>query len=91
MTYQPEWRAAFEQLHACGAHVRTYPESAALYIHAKLIRVDGRTVFVGSQNFSRQSLTYNRELGIITHDPQVAASTGETFSSDFAGAQPYSP
>jgi cardiolipin synthase A/B len=71
--------------------VRTYSESAALYVHAKLIRVDGRTVFIGSQNFSRQSLTYNRELGIITQNHQIAASTGHTFSADFAAAQPYSP
>jgi cardiolipin synthase len=65
--------------------------SASLYIHAKLIRVDGRAVFIGSQNFSRQSLTYNRELGIITHSPSILASTGDTFSADFAAAQTYSP
>jgi phosphatidylserine/phosphatidylglycerophosphate/cardiolipin synthase-like enzyme len=91
MTYQAAWRAALEYLAGCGAQVRIYPESGALYIHAKLIRADGRTVFIGSQNFSRQSLTYNRELGIITHNRQIAASTGDTFSADFAGAQPYSP
>jgi cardiolipin synthase A/B len=95
MTYQPTWRAALGYLAGCGAQVRTYPESAegnaggALYIHAKLIRVDGRTVFIGSQNLSRQSLTYNRELGIVTHSPVIVASTGQTFSSDFAGAQTY--
>jgi len=91
MTYQAAWRAALGYLAGCGAQVRTYPESAALYIHAKVIRVDGRTVFIGSQNLSRQSLTYNRELGIITHSPPILASTGDTFSADFAAAQPYSP
>jgi phosphatidylserine/phosphatidylglycerophosphate/cardiolipin synthase-like enzyme len=91
MTYQAAWRAALDYLADCGAQVRTYPESGALYIHAKLIRADGRTVFIGSQNFSRQSLTYNRELGIITHSPPILASTGDTFSADFAAAQPYSP
>jgi cardiolipin synthase len=90
MTYQAAWRTALGYLADCGAQVRTYPESGALYIHAKLIRVDGRTVFIGSQNFSRQSLTYNRELGIITQNHQIAASTGQTFSGDFAAAQPYS-
>jgi phosphatidylserine/phosphatidylglycerophosphate/cardiolipin synthase-like enzyme len=89
MTYQAAWRAAFGYLAGCGAQVRTYPESATLYIHAKLIRVDGRTVFIGSQNLSRQSLRYNRELGIITHSPVIVASTGQTFSADFAAAQPY--
>jgi phosphatidylserine/phosphatidylglycerophosphate/cardiolipin synthase-like enzyme len=91
MTYQPAWRAALTYLAGCRAQVRAYPESAALYIHAKLIRVDESTVFIGSQNLSRQSLTYNRELGIITHNPQLAAGTGHTFSSDFAAAQPYRP
>jgi cardiolipin synthase len=91
MTYQPTSRAALTYLAGCRAQVRTYPESAALYIHAKLIRADGSTAFIGSQNLSRQSLTYNRELGIITHNPQLAAGTGRTFTSDFAAAQPYRP
>jgi cardiolipin synthase A/B len=91
MTYQPAWRVALTYLADCGVQVRTYIESAALYIHAKLIRVDGRTVFIGSQNLSRQSLTYNRELGIITQSPPIVARTGATFSADFAAAQPYFP
>jgi len=91
MTYQSAWRSALTYLTGCGAQVRTYPESAALYIHAKLIRADARTVFIGSQNLSRQSLTYNRELGIVTQNPQIVASTGQTFSSDFAAALAYSP
>ena len=91
MTYQPSSRAALTYLAGCRAQVRTYPESAALYIHAKLIRVDGSTVFIGSQNLSRQSLLYNRELGIVTDNPQIAAGTGHTFSADFAAAQPYQP
>jgi cardiolipin synthase len=91
MTYQSTWRAALTYLSGCGAQVRTYPVSATLYIHVKVIRVDGRTVFIGSQNLSRQSLTYNRELGIITHSPQILTSVGRTFSSDFNAAQPYRP
>jgi cardiolipin synthase len=91
MTYQPAWRAMFTYLARCRAQVRIYPTSAALYIHAKLIRVDGHTVFIGSQNLSRQSLTYNRELGIITQSPQIVASTGRTFSTDFTVAQPFEP
>ena len=91
MTYQTAWRAALTHLAGCRAQVRTYPASAALYIHAKLISVDGRTVFIGSQNLSRQSLTYNRELGIITKSPLIAASTGQTFSRDFTAAQLYQP
>jgi cardiolipin synthase len=94
MTYQSAWRSALTYLTRCGAQVRTYPPSAsgaALYIHAKLVRVDSSTIFIGSQNLSHQSLTDNRELGIITHSPPILASTGNTFSADFAGAQPYEP
>ncbi len=94
MTYQSAWRSALTYLTRCGAQVRTYPPSAsgaALYIHAKLVRVDSSTIFIGSQNLSHQSLTDNRELGIVTHSPQIVASTGQTFSSDFAAAQAYQP
>jgi cardiolipin synthase A/B len=89
MTYQSTWRSALTSLAGCGAQVRTYSEGASLYIHAKLIRADARTVFIGSQNLSRPSLTHNRELGILTHSPPIVASTGHTFSTDFAAAQPY--
>lgn len=91
MTYEPSWQAALTYLADCHAQVRTYQEDGALYIHAKLIRADGRTVFIGSQNLSRQSLTYNRELGIVTQNPQIAASVGRTFDSDFNAAQSYQP
>lgn len=91
MTYQPARQAALTYLARCGAQVRTYAASAALYIHAKMIGIDQRLVFLGSQNLSRQSLLYNRELGIITQSPQIVASVGRTFSSDFTAAQPYRP
>jgi cardiolipin synthase A/B len=91
MTYQTAWRAALTYLAGCGAQVRAYPASATLYVHAKLIRVDGTTVFIGSQNLSRQSLTHNRELGIITKSPEIVASIGRTFDSDFTAAQLYRP
>jgi len=88
MTYQPALRAVLTYLAVCGAQVRTYSANAALYIHAKLILVDRRTVFIGSQNFSRQSLLYNRELGIVTQNPELAAAAEHTFDGDFAAAQP---
>ncbi len=83
MTYQPAARGSLTYLDGCGAQVRTYAPGAALYIHAKLILIDGDTAFIGSQNLSRQSLIYNRELGIITHDSLVIASAGRTFDGDF--------
>ncbi|HZS93567.1 MAG TPA: phospholipase D-like domain-containing protein, partial [Chloroflexota bacterium] len=35
------------------------------YIHAKVIMVDGRETFVGSENLSPVSLAKNREIGIL--------------------------
>ena len=89
MTDDSSWRAAFDELAACGVQVRTYAEDAPLYIHAKAIVVDGREAFVGSQNFSRTSLQYNRELGIGTSDHGIVSQLAQTFVSDFRGAAPW--
>ena len=65
MTADSEWDTAFSQLESDGVHVVLYPDTAsALYIHAKVIDVDGTKAFIGSENFSTASLDYNRELGL---------------------------
>lgn len=89
MTYQPAWREALNYLVDCGALVHVYAANAALYIHAKMICIDQLQVFLGSQNLSRQSFLYNRELGIIIQSPQIVASVVHTFSSDFDAARSY--
>jgi cardiolipin synthase len=89
MTDNGEWHAAFAQLAACGAEVRTYSPSAPLYIHAKEIIVDESHALIGSQNFSRASLTYNRELGIDVSVAPIIRRLEQSFASDFAGGQPY--
>src|ERR1022692_1515067 len=96
MTADSEWDAAFAELAHAGAHIRLYPDdSGALYIHAKAIVADaglpGQQVLAGSQNFSVASLSYNRELGILTRDPAVAAAVSKALAADYAGAAPYSP
>ncbi len=96
MTADPEWNQAFTELARAGAHIRLYPDNgSALYIHAKAIVADaglpGRQTLVGSQNFSIASLGYNRELGIRTRDPAVAAAISATLTRDYAGATAYSP
>jgi cardiolipin synthase A/B len=86
MSYESEWRAAFTELEGCGVQVRVYHGEHPIYIHAKLILVDGRAAFVGSENFSRGSLDANRELGIVTTAPSVIHSLAGTFATDFSGA-----
>ena len=69
MTNSSSWSSAFAGLAGAGVHIRVYAPDAALYIHAKVIVRDpgsgDQEAFAGSQNFSTESLRYNRELGIV--------------------------
>jgi phosphatidylserine/phosphatidylglycerophosphate/cardiolipin synthase-like enzyme len=91
MTDRGKYGRQFGQLQDAGAQLALYPDSADLYIHAKVVLADygtaGARVFIGSENFSHYSLTRNRELGLITSDPAVMASINATLNSDFSGAQ----
>lgn len=91
MTYATSWKAAFKELSAAGVVVRTYASSASFYIHAKAVIADDARVFVGSENFSAQSLNDNRELGIVLNRPDIIASLESTFGEDFSRARPYTP
>jgi phosphatidylserine/phosphatidylglycerophosphate/cardiolipin synthase-like enzyme len=88
MTYESDWSSAFSELTGCGAQVRVYHGEHPIYIHAKVILVDNRTAFLGSENFSRGSLDSNRELGIVTSAPGIVHSLAGTLTSDFSGAAP---
>jgi phosphatidylserine/phosphatidylglycerophosphate/cardiolipin synthase-like enzyme len=72
-----------------GGEVVGYPESAALYIHAKAIVADyglsDAAVEVGSMNWTSNSLGDNRELGIILHDTAAETVIETQFDADFAG------
>ncbi len=66
-----------------GVHVRYI---GSPYMHAKLIIADGAVAFVGSDNFSANSLDDNRELGLVIADPVAIDTLGQTFSGDWAKA-----
>lgn len=94
MEATPAWDSSFATLEAAGCKVRTYPQTAWLYIHAKAILVDAGTpeaqLFVGSQNASVASLTYDRELGRILSASEAAPileDVGSVFAKDFNGAE----
>ncbi|HEV8666601.1 MAG TPA: phospholipase D-like domain-containing protein [Candidatus Paceibacterota bacterium] len=89
MTYATNWKAALQSLAAAGVTVRTYASSAKFYIHAKVIVADGSEAFVGSENFSAQSLDSNRELGILIRRPDILQSLETTFDADWAGSRPF--
>lgn len=67
-----------------GVQVR---EDTHLYMHAKIIVVDGKEAFVGSQNISTQSLDQNREVGIIIADNNVLNTLQQTFQTDWNQSQ----
>src|SRR5712691_1979343 len=62
-------------------------EDTRLYMHAKIIVVDGQKAFVGSENISTQSLDQNRELGIIVSDAGVLHTLEQTFQQDWGDSR----
>jgi cardiolipin synthase len=92
MTADSEWDVAFSQLESDGVHVVLYPDRAsALYIHAKVIDVDGTKAFIGSENFSTASLDYNRELGLNTSSASVLGPLNTMLSSDISNGPEQQP
>jgi phosphatidylserine/phosphatidylglycerophosphate/cardiolipin synthase-like enzyme len=51
--------------------------------HAKYFVVDGKEVFVGSQNFDWRALEHIHELGLRIHDTQIAAAYEDIFNLDW--------
>lgn len=65
----------------------TVTTQSQYYMHAKLIIIDQRLAFIGSQNLTRESLNYNREVGIIIQNADCVKKLSATFLADWAGAQ----
>lgn len=87
MTEDEEWSSELALLEGDGVHVRLEPDGARdLYIHAKVLLVDGREAFVGSENLSEASLVYNRELGVVTTASPVVGTVRGAFDRWWAGA-----
>jgi len=91
MTSSQKWAENFEKLAAAGVRIGVYEPSAALYIHAKVILSDYNTanakLFLGSQNFSYDSLHKNRELGVTTTAPTILSAINGVLTKDFQGGR----
>jgi cardiolipin synthase A/B len=72
-----------ERLAAGGIELRYATD---LYIHAKMILVDGQAAFLGSQNLTETSLDENREIGIVVEEDAIIVRLTTLFESDFAAA-----
>lgn len=57
-------------------------------IHAKAIVADGVRGYVGSQNFTTNSLFNNREIGVLTDAASELAKVTTAISQDFAAGSP---
>lgn len=67
-----------------GVHIRYI---GTVYMHAKMLIADGSRAFVGSENFSANSLDDNRELGLLIADESVIGALNQTFQQDWNDAQ----
>lgn len=72
-------------------HVSGPVQTADLpYMHARAAIVDGRLGYLGSVSLSRDSITFNREVGMTLRDPSVIRQLATQFESDFLHkTQPY--
>ncbi len=48
-------------------------------LHAKTMAYDHKVMFVGSFNFDQRSLHINNEIGILFHQPEIAANASKHF------------
>lgn len=60
-------------------------------LHAKLLTVDGQLAFVGTTNFDARSVAINEQMGLLVHDPAVAAVLDDHFAEDQRAAERIDP
>lgn len=51
-------------------------------LHAKTMVFDGEIMFVGSFNFDQRSLHINNEIGLVFHEPKIAAAAAKNFEEN---------
>jgi phosphatidylserine/phosphatidylglycerophosphate/cardiolipin synthase-like enzyme len=50
-------------------------------IHAKFLVVDGKSAWVGSENWSESYFTDTRDVGLLTSDPTIISNLGKVFQA----------
>lgn len=78
-------QAAVAQLKGCGVPLVSL---STPYIHAKAMVADAARIYVGSANFTANSLDHNRELGLLTATAAAVAPVASTIAADFAAGTP---
>lgn len=80
MDYQND--DAYRTLISQGVPVVFVSKKGAL-THTKMILVDGKKAYVGSHNLSKNALTKNREIGIITEHSSSISFLSSLFERDW--------
>jgi phosphatidylserine/phosphatidylglycerophosphate/cardiolipin synthase-like enzyme len=84
-----QYASSISKVVKAGGKVVGYSSSTGLYIHAKTVIADAglsdQTVEMGSMNYTANSLTRNRELGIVLHDSADVSLIERQFAADFTG------
>lgn len=60
----------------------------SLYIHSKVMIIDGEFALVGSQNYTMTSLDRNREVGLVVDDPVLVERVVVIFERDWIRSVP---
>ncbi|MFZ0303961.1 MAG: phospholipase D-like domain-containing protein [Terracidiphilus sp.] len=88
-----KYNTTLTALKTAGAKIAVYTSSTGYYIHAKTVLADYGTatakLFVGSENFTANSLDNNRELGLIFSDAACMTGVYNAITKDFAGGTAY--
>ena len=71
---------AVSTLKSHGASIVT---TSTPYIHAKAIVVDGASMYVGSANLTQNSMSYNRELALVTTSSDAISAVENAVDTDF--------
>lgn len=82
--------ATLKNLSSQGISVQGMPYPASTdvpYIHAKTINVDHQVVFLGSENFSPNSLLKARELGLIFNNAEIQSRMAALYETDWKNSQ----
>lgn len=54
--------------------------------HSKMVIIDGRIAIVGSPNWSRSAMKYNREIAVVLRDQNVVRRIKNVFDEDWGAA-----
>ncbi len=60
----------------------TFRQAKSPYVHAKSFLIDNELLFIGSENFTRNSLDQNRETGLILRNSYFIKKYKETIMND---------